>query len=76
MVSALQRYAGTVVLALAAAWSASDVRAATGVDELRVGDQQHLVTVFYPTAAAATPLERGPFRFDQFAWHAAPMRGN
>jgi predicted dienelactone hydrolase len=66
------RYAATVLLAFAAAWSASGAKAATGVDELRGAR----VTVFYPTTAQAAPLERGPFRFEQLAWQGPPQRGN
>jgi predicted dienelactone hydrolase len=33
------------------------------------------ITVFYPTAASAAPVTRGPITFDA-AWQAAPLAGN
>lgn len=48
---------------------------AMGLTELpgEAGDDP--VTVFYPTAAQARPIQRGAFTFD-LAWQAAPARGN
>jgi predicted dienelactone hydrolase len=50
-------------------------QAGVGLLELAPRGDDGPVTVFYPTAATATAVERGPFRL-QVAWQGAPARGN
>nr|WP_283254317.1 dienelactone hydrolase [Ramlibacter paludis] len=50
-------------------------QAAVGLLELAPRGDDGPVTLFYPTAAAAAPVQRGPFRL-QLAWQGAPARGN
>jgi len=54
---------------------ASTAHAAVGLAEIAGRDGDGPVTVFYPTAAQATPIKRGPFTL-QLAEQAAPLRGN
>lgn len=75
MSPALLRFGGAVLLALAAAAAMSAARAATGVMQLPGREGDLPVTVFYPTAAPATTVQRGPFTL-QLAPQAAPVRGN
>ncbi len=49
--------------------------AGTGLTELPATASDGPVTVYYPTAAADTPLKRGPFTLN-LAWQAPPERGN
>jgi predicted dienelactone hydrolase len=58
---------------LAFAWAGA--QAAVGALELPARGEDHPVTVFYPTEAAAAPVQRGPFRLT-LAWEAPPARGN
>ena len=62
-----------IALVALLAWGAS--QAAVGALELPARGDDLPVTVFYPTAAAAAPVQRGPFRL-MLAWQAAPVRGN
>ena len=61
----------TALLALAA----QAAQAAVGVAEVPGREGDGPVTVFYPTAAQATTLKRGPFAL-QLAENGAPARGN
>lgn len=62
------------LFAVALGW-ASASSAGTGLTELPATATDGPVTVYYPTAAADAPLQRGPFTLD-LAWQAAPQRGN
>jgi predicted dienelactone hydrolase len=68
---ALLRYAGAVLLALAAAAA----QAAVGLRELPGKGEDGPIEVFYPTQAAPQPLARGPYTMN-VAWQAPPVRGN
>jgi predicted dienelactone hydrolase len=71
MVRAALHLAAGTLLALAS-WTA---QAAVGLLELAPRGDDGPVTVFYPSAAPAVPVDRGPFHF-QLAAQAAPVRGN
>lgn len=62
-------------LAAALLLTASLAQGAVGVTEIPGRDGGGPVTVFYPTAAAAATIKRGPFSFF-FAENAAPLKGN
>lgn len=63
------------LLFAALALLAATAHAAVGLAEIPGRDGDGPVTVFYPTAAAAMPVKRGPFTL-QLAEQAAPLRGN
>jgi predicted dienelactone hydrolase len=71
VVSRGHRLAAGALLALAS-WGA---QAAVGMVELPPRGDDGPVTVFYPSAAAAVPVNRGPFHF-RLAHQGAPSRGN
>lgn len=62
-------------LILLLALAAGLAQAGVGALQVAAAGDDGPLTVFYPTAAAEQPLERGPFRFS-LAWEAAPARGN
>ena len=66
-------FARAIAGLLAVAWAGA--QAAVGALELPARGEDLPVTVFYPTAAAAAPVQRGPFRLT-LAWDAPPARGN
>jgi predicted dienelactone hydrolase len=63
------------LLAAALVLGTATAEAAVAVTELGGVDDDGPVTVYYPTAAPARELRRGPFIF-QMAWQGAPSRGN
>ena len=65
--------ARTAAALLALAWAGA--QAAVGALELPARGEDLPVTLFYPTAASAAPVQRGPFRLT-LAWDAPPSRGN
>jgi predicted dienelactone hydrolase len=67
----MKRYLPVCLLALAAAWA----QAGVGLTTLPGREGDGPVTVFYPTAAADQPLQRGPYAL-QLAEGGAPVRGN
>ncbi|MFC5498953.1 alpha/beta hydrolase family protein [Caenimonas terrae] len=67
----MKRYLLTCLLALGAAWA----QAGVGLTTLPGQQGDGPVTVFYPTAAADQPLQRGAFAL-QVAVDAAPLPGN
>jgi predicted dienelactone hydrolase len=67
----LLRYLLTCALAVAAAWA----QAGVGLTELSGLQGDGPVTVFYPTAAADQPIQRGPFTLN-LARQAQAERGN
>ena len=69
--NAARGLAAAALLALVS-WTA---QAAVGVLELAPRGEDGPVTVFYPTAAAAAPVQRGPFQL-QLAVQGTPARGN
>ena len=75
MVNAALRFGVMVLLAVLAAAAPLACSAGTGVLQLAGERHDEPVTVFYPTAAQDTDVQRGPFRL-QLAEGAAPTRGN
>jgi predicted dienelactone hydrolase len=65
--------ARVIAALLALAWAGA--QAAVGALELPARGEDLPVTVFYPTAATAATVQRGPFQLT-LAWAAAPARGN
>lgn len=67
------RLARAGIACLALAWAGA--QAAVGALDLPARGEDGPVTVFYPTAAAAATVQRGPFQLP-LAWEAPPARGN
>jgi len=67
-------FAGAL-LALALTLAVGAAQAAVGLMELAPRGEDGPLTVFYPTAAAAATVQRGPFKM-QFALQGAPAKGN
>ena len=69
------RHVLAAIAAVATALLAQAAAAATGLTVLAAPPGSGPVTVFYPTAAPATSLKRGPFTVEA-AQDATPLRGN
>lgn len=67
----MKRYLITCLLALAAACA----QAGVGLAELPGLNGDGPVTVYYPSAGADRPVQRGPFALD-LDWQGQPVRGN